>query len=115
MAEIDISADKMAVEKAREEKASGTYCSFCGKSTRDVRNLIAGPKVYICEECVALSVDIISEKDPSFMSEFKLEKCNEERLGYDFVRKSFIWLKADEKVARRKRKSNANPKRECKK
>jgi ATP-dependent Clp protease ATP-binding subunit ClpX len=37
-------------------------CSFCGKSQRDVRKLIAGPNVYICDECIELCNDIIAEE-----------------------------------------------------
>jgi ATP-dependent Clp protease ATP-binding subunit ClpX len=37
-------------------------CSFCGKSQREVRKLIAGPTVYICDECIKLSNDIIAEE-----------------------------------------------------
>src|SRR3989338_2449010 len=37
------------------------YCSFCGKSQREVKKLIAGPSVYICDECVELCNDIITE------------------------------------------------------
>ncbi len=37
------------------------YCSFCGKSQHDVRKLIAGPSVYICDECVELCLDIIRD------------------------------------------------------
>ena len=37
------------------------YCSFCGKSQHDVRKLIAGPTVYICDECVELCMDIVSD------------------------------------------------------
>ena len=33
------------------------YCSFCGKSQREVRKLIAGPTVFICDECVELCMD----------------------------------------------------------
>jgi hypothetical protein len=40
------------------------YCSFCGKSQHDVRKLIAGPSVYICDECVELCLDIIREEGP---------------------------------------------------
>ena len=36
-------------------------CSFCGKSQRQVKKLIAGPGVYICDECVALCVEILEE------------------------------------------------------
>ncbi len=38
------------------------YCSFCGKSEHEVRKLIAGPSVYICDECVELCMDIIREE-----------------------------------------------------
>ena len=38
------------------------YCSFCGKSQHDVRKLIAGPSVYICDECVDLCNDVLSEE-----------------------------------------------------
>jgi ATP-dependent Clp protease ATP-binding subunit ClpX len=38
------------------------YCSFCGKSQHEVRKLIAGPSVYICDECVTLCTDIIVEE-----------------------------------------------------
>ncbi len=49
-------------------KASGgdskntLYCSFCGKSQHEVRKLIAGPTVFICDECVELCMDIIREE-----------------------------------------------------
>ena len=37
-------------------------CSFCAKSQNEVRKLIAGPKVYICDECIELCVDIFGEE-----------------------------------------------------
>src|SRR5688572_16341290 len=37
------------------------HCSFCGKSQTEVRKLIAGPSVYVCDECVALCNEIIHE------------------------------------------------------
>ncbi len=39
------------------------YCSFCGKSQHEVRKLIAGPTVFICDECVELCMDIIKEEN----------------------------------------------------
>ena len=39
------------------------YCSFCGKSQHEVRKLIAGPSVFICDECVELCMDIIREEN----------------------------------------------------
>src|SRR5690606_15596757 len=47
-------------EKTNDEKLS--YCSFCGKSQREVRKLIAGPSVFICDECIDLCNDIIREE-----------------------------------------------------
>ena len=38
------------------------YCSFCGKSQHEVKKLIAGPSVFICNECVDLCNDIIKEE-----------------------------------------------------
>jgi ATP-dependent Clp protease ATP-binding subunit ClpX len=46
-------------EKSGDEKL--LYCSFCGKSQHEVRKLIAGPSVFICDECVDLCLDIIRE------------------------------------------------------
>jgi ATP-dependent Clp protease ATP-binding subunit ClpX len=37
------------------------HCSFCGKSQHEVKHLIAGPSVSICDECIALCVQVISE------------------------------------------------------
>jgi len=48
-----------------EKKASGEkplYCSFCGKSQHEVRKLIAGPSVFICDECIELCNDIIRDE-----------------------------------------------------
>jgi hypothetical protein len=41
------------------------YCSFCGKSQHEVRKLIAGPTVFVCDECVELCMDIISAENTS--------------------------------------------------
>ena len=52
------------------------YCSFCGKSQNEVRKLIAGPSVFICDECVDLCNDIIHEElnDSNEIEEFDLPK-----------------------------------------
>jgi len=58
------------------------YCSFCGKSQHEVRKLIAGPTVFICDECVELCMDIIREETKSSMVKSSdgvptpLELCN---------------------------------------
>ena len=48
----------------RDEKGKGSvlHCSFCGKSQDEVRKLIAGPTVYICDECIELCNEIIAEE-----------------------------------------------------
>ncbi len=45
-----------------EDTKNTLYCSFCGKSQHEVRKLIAGPTVFICDECVELCMDIIREE-----------------------------------------------------
>lgn len=49
-------------EKRKDGSGKLLYCSFCGKSQHEVRKLIAGPSVYICDECVDLCNDIIREE-----------------------------------------------------
>jgi len=54
----------MSIDKDGTGEGGGKilYCSFCGKSQNDVRKLIAGPSVFICDECVDLCNDIIREE-----------------------------------------------------
>ena len=52
----------MADGKGKDEGGKLLYCSFCGKNQNEVRKLIAGPSVYICDECVDLCNDIIREE-----------------------------------------------------
>lgn len=56
--------DKMASNSGNDSKNT-LYCSFCGKSQHEVRKLIAGPTVFICDECVELCMDIIREETKS--------------------------------------------------
>ena len=48
--------------KSNGDSKNTLYCSFCGKSQHEVRKLIAGPTVFICDECVELCMDIIREE-----------------------------------------------------
>ena len=61
------------------------YCSFCGKSQHEVRKLIAGPSVFICDECVELCNDIIREEmqEPADDTESTLPKPHEINAGLD--------------------------------
>jgi ATP-dependent Clp protease ATP-binding subunit ClpX len=52
----------MSKSTAGGEAKNTLYCSFCGKSQHEVRKLIAGPTVFICDECVELCMDIIREE-----------------------------------------------------
>lgn len=52
----------MADGKGKDDDGKLLYCSFCGKNQDEVRKLIAGPSVYICDECVDLCNDIIREE-----------------------------------------------------
>jgi len=48
--------------RKRDDRGGELRCSFCGKSQDEVKKLIAGPTVYICDECVELCNDIIAEE-----------------------------------------------------
>ncbi len=50
------------MSKNTSDSKNTLYCSFCGKSQHEVRKLIAGPTVFICDECVELCMDIIREE-----------------------------------------------------
>ena len=50
------------MSKSTGDSKNTLYCSFCGKSQHEVRKLIAGPTVFICDECVELCMDIIKEE-----------------------------------------------------
>src|SRR3979490_2290367 len=84
-----------------EKSSSGEkllYCSFCGKSQHEVRKLIAGPSVFICDECIELCNDIIREEsctaDPAASDKNKLPPPHEIRqildqyvIGQEFAKK----------------------------
>ena len=52
----------MSDETSGKDEGKLLYCSFCGKSQHEVRKLIAGPSVFVCDECVELCNDIIREE-----------------------------------------------------
>jgi ATP-dependent Clp protease ATP-binding subunit ClpX len=68
------------VDRRREDGHGNLQCSFCGKSQKEVKKLIAGPTVYICDECIGLCNDIIAEevdREESFSSGTPLPKPSE--------------------------------------
>jgi hypothetical protein len=62
----------MAIKTTKHSKdlmSDRVFCTFCGKSQHEVRLLIAGPGVFVCDECVMLCVDICSENNASWKKE----------------------------------------------
>jgi len=55
--------------KSGRDSKNTRYCSFCGKSEHEVRKLIAGPTVFICDECVELCMDIIRTADKTIVAQ----------------------------------------------
>ena len=65
-----------------EIKKSKLSCSFCGKKQSQVKKLIAGPNIYICNECVDLCNDILVEEEKSEVDQsFQIAKPKEIRFG----------------------------------
>ena len=71
----------------KKDDNDNLFCSFCGKSQKEVNKLIAGPAVYICDECIQLCSEIIEEetekdaKDTQRVLVPKEIKDNEYRVG----------------------------------
>jgi ClpX C4-type zinc finger/Glyoxalase superfamily protein len=61
-AKIDECASPAAGPQDRPPQQKLLYCSFCGKNQHEVKKLVAGPAVFICDECVDLCVDIVDEQ-----------------------------------------------------
>lgn len=76
----------MSNDKNGKDDDKLLYCSFCGKSQHEVRKLIAGPSVYVCDECVELCNDIIKDElqdDSSSFSGGELPKPKEIKAELD--------------------------------
>tara|TARA_Y100001970_G_scaffold99634_1_gene125247 strand:+ start:2184 stop:3446 length:1263 start_codon:yes stop_codon:yes gene_type:complete len=56
---------------SKKEEKESLFCSFCGKSQKEVKKLIAGPTVFVCDECVELCMDIIKEDGKNNKSKLK--------------------------------------------
>jgi ATP-dependent Clp protease ATP-binding subunit ClpX len=72
-------------------------CSFCGKSQKQVKKLIAGPGVYICDECIDLCNEII-EEELSESSELKFDELPKPREIFDFLEQYVIGQEAAKKA-----------------
>ncbi|PPD33160.1 MAG: ATP-dependent Clp protease ATP-binding subunit ClpX [Methylomonas sp.] len=76
----------MSKDKKSKDEDKLLYCSFCGKSQNEVRKLIAGPSVYVCDECVELCNDIIRDElmeDEKSVGNGSLPKPKEIKLELD--------------------------------
>ena len=56
---------------SKKEDKDSLFCSFCGKSQKEVKKLIAGPTVFVCDECVELCMDIIKEDSKNIKTKLK--------------------------------------------
>ena len=56
---------------SKKDEKESLFCSFCGKSQKEVKKLIAGPTVFVCDECVELCMDIIKEDTKNNKSKLK--------------------------------------------
>ena len=81
-------------EKTEKEKL---YCSFCGKSQHEVKKLIAGPNVFICDECVDLCTDIIKEESKTSLLKSSKEVPNPSEI-FDFLDTYVIGQSSAKKV-----------------
>ena len=58
---------KVDMDKRHESLLRGElYCNFCGKKQTEVKHLVAGPNVYICDQCIVLCVYMLREHNPGF-------------------------------------------------
>jgi len=85
-----MSDEKIISANSSDKKIS---CSFCGKSQEEVKKLIAGPNVYICNECVVLCKDILVEDDKiDTKKKFEIPKYVKFQHGKSFKLKNGVNL-----------------------
>jgi hypothetical protein len=63
----ELSAKGIQIVEGAASPDSGPSCSFCGKVQSEVLQLIAGPRVFICNECVQLCVGIVATQNPDWL------------------------------------------------
>ena len=93
------------------------FCSFCGKSQKEVKKLIAGPTVFVCDECVELCMDIIKEDSKNSKSKIKKDTPKPSQINQylnDYVIGQSNAKKAEKKKneieEKKEREKNFNPK-----
>jgi ATP-dependent Clp protease ATP-binding subunit ClpX len=82
----------------RDDSGKLLYCSFCGKSQHEVRKLIAGPSVFICDECVELCNDIIREEIQEISPDSEQSKLPTPREINDILEQYVIGQNAAKRV-----------------
>src|SRR5699024_7990907 len=83
--EVSAPLEKVVTMARSAEGADLLKCNFCGKSQKQVRKLIAGPGVYICDECIGLCNEIIEEELSSAAEETEERALPKPREIYDFL------------------------------
>ena len=82
----------------KKNEKDSLFCSFCGKNQKEVKKLIAGPTVFVCDECVELCMDIIKEDNKN--NKFKINQGEvisnvlpyiEHSIGYYSVALTFLF------------------------
>jgi hypothetical protein len=67
----ELSAKGIQIEEDSASAEAALSCSFCGKVQSDVLQLIAGPQVFICNECVQLCVGIVGTQNPDWLEQHR--------------------------------------------
>ena len=80
----------------KKDDKESLFCSFCGKSQKEVKKLIAGPTVFVCDECVELCMDIIKEDSKNHKSKLKKDtpKPSEIIVKLGFCNSTLLYLRA---------------------
>jgi hypothetical protein len=107
-AKIDAAGPRPGAEGAASrildpKRQQTLYCTFCGKSQHDVRKLIAGPAVYICDECVDLCTDIVDDESDHDEKLFRSMQGDEERARAMSTEELAHYVERSRKGARRNR------------
>jgi uncharacterized protein len=100
VSQIGPSIPRAEIEKDKASKTIDTttlYCSFCGKSQHNVRKLIAGPKVQICDECTGLCCNILAGEDAKSVTDGAF---TEQAIKYDTLAQSALRRTVHDVLAR---------------
>ena len=85
---------------SKRDNQGNLSCSFCGKSQKEVKKLIAGPSVYICDECISLCNDILAEEVQKVFPEVVFSDESGQVVGMDYARLSAVSICAVKELNR---------------